>query len=109
MHIVNSLTDHKKTKSHSRHISYEECQRLGLNVSKLEDNNSFQDLVLTVHHAYMQTFASSSAIKIIENHLGIAMIQHQQQQAQQFIPLPQGMQALTANFPVQMEVEETDD
>jgi hypothetical protein len=32
-----------------------DCITIGLNVEKLEDDNEFQDLVLTVHHAYMHT------------------------------------------------------
>ncbi|MCM1564941.1 MAG: ATP-dependent Clp protease proteolytic subunit [Dehalobacter sp.] len=94
--IVSSLTNHQQTKSHARHIPYEECERLGLKVSKLENDNNFQDIVLTIHHAYIHTFASSPAIKIVENHLGIAMVQ--QQQVQQLIQIPQGGQALPLNL-----------
>ena len=60
----------------------DECQELGIKVSPLEDLDKreiggckdLQDCVLTIHHTYMQTFANSIAIKIIENHLGKAMI-----------------------------------
>jgi hypothetical protein len=54
--------------------------KIGLNIVKMEDHNKdndFQDCVLTVHHAYMHTFAQSSALKIVENHMGIASVQHQ--------------------------------
>jgi hypothetical protein len=48
-----------------------------LKIIVLEElENNFQDLVMTVHHAYMHTFAGTSAIKIIENHKGIAMVHH---------------------------------
>ena len=40
----------------------------------LEDDSALQDLVLTVHHAYMHTFSTTPAIKIIENHNGKAMV-----------------------------------
>ena len=33
-----------------------------------------QDCVLTIHHSYMHTFASSNAIKIVESHSGNTMI-----------------------------------
>ncbi|MBQ7561129.1 MAG: hypothetical protein IJS99_04775 [Synergistaceae bacterium] len=33
----------------------------------LEDDNTLQDLVLSVHHAYVITFGSTPAFKIIEN------------------------------------------
>jgi hypothetical protein len=31
-------------------------------------------LVLTVHHSYILTLMNTSAIKIIENHKGVAMV-----------------------------------
>jgi hypothetical protein len=40
----------------------------------LEDDPKLQDLVLTIHHSYMHTFASSAAIKIIENQNGNAIV-----------------------------------
>lgn len=70
--IVEFLSDHASTATHSRHISVEKCQDIGLNVVRLEDDERLQDLVLTVHHAYMHTFSMSTAIKITENHLGVA-------------------------------------
>ena len=80
--IVEKLGSHEETFSHSRHIHIDECQRLGIKVLPLEDLDNqeiegckdLQDCVLTIHHTYMQTFSNSNAIKIIENHLGKAMI-----------------------------------
>lgn len=80
--VVKRLSSHNATYSHSRHIHIEELRDLGIVVTALEglDNRSLgdckdlQDCVLTVHHAYMHTFASSKAIKIVENHTGSAMI-----------------------------------
>lgn len=80
--IVEKLSSHEETFTHSRHIHIDECKRLGIKVIPLEglDNNSheeckdLQDCVLTIHHTYMQTFSNSNAVKIIENHLGKAMI-----------------------------------
>jgi len=45
----------------------------------LEDDCELQDLVLTVHHACVLTLSSTAAVKIIENHRGIAYIQQVQQ------------------------------
>jgi hypothetical protein len=45
-----------------------------LKIEKLEDDKKLQDLVLTVHHAYMHTFSMSPAVKITENHLGTATV-----------------------------------
>ena len=72
--IVEALSDIDATKSHSRHIHIDDCINLGLKIEKLEDNQELQDAVLTVHHCYMHSFGSSPAVKIVENHLGAAMI-----------------------------------
>ena len=78
--IVEKLSDHPATKSHARHLSYHTCKEdIGLTVSALEDNNEFQDAVLSVHHACIQTLASTAAYKLIENHNGDAFIQIAQQ------------------------------
>lgn len=73
--IVTALNDHAGTKTHERHLHMEDAIGFGLKVVPLEDDQVLQDLVLTVHHSYMHTFASSHAGKIIENHLGAAIIQ----------------------------------
>lgn len=80
--VLRTLSSHNKTYSHSRHIHIDELKKLGLNIVELEglddrtigDCKDLQDCVLTLHHSYMQTFASSDAIKIVENHNGEAMI-----------------------------------
>jgi ATP-dependent protease ClpP protease subunit len=72
--IVLALNDHAGTKTHSRHLHIEDAVGFGLKVVKLEDDEELQDLVLTVHHAYMHTFANSHAGKIIENHNGSAIV-----------------------------------
>ena len=64
-------------KSHSRHFTVDLCQDLGLNVEMLEADQELQDLVLSVHHAFIITFDSSSATKIIENHTGARFVTHQ--------------------------------
>ena len=80
--IVGELGSHKKTLSHARHIHFDECKRMGINVIALESFEKveidgckdLQDCVLTIHHTYMHTFSNSPAVKIIENHIGGAMI-----------------------------------
>jgi len=42
----------------------------------LEADSKLQDLTLTTHHAFMHTFSNSGALKIIENHHGVAYIEH---------------------------------
>lgn len=72
--IVEGLTDHAWTKSHSRHLSIHTCKKLGLVVEELEKDQTLQDAVLSLHHAYTHTLARTAAVKIIENHLGTAFI-----------------------------------
>ncbi|NLE73999.1 MAG: S49 family peptidase [Actinobacteria bacterium] len=73
--IVTELSDHAETKSHSRHISTERAQEIGVVVEQLEDDNELQDAVLSLHHACALTLSSTGAVKIIENHDGTAYIQ----------------------------------
>lgn len=83
--VVDYLSSHNNTYSHSRHIHMDDLKNIGVKVIELEnlDNrpigecNDLQDCVLTIHHAYMNVFAQTSAIKIVENHTGSAMITSQ--------------------------------
>lgn len=80
--VVDSLSSHNATYSHSRHIDIEELRALGLNITSLEGLDDrkiggckdLQDCVLTIHHSFMQSLAHTEAIKIVENHTGQAMI-----------------------------------
>lgn len=80
--IINVLGSHEETFTHSKHIHYDECEKLGLKVTKLESLDKkkidkcrdLQDCVLTIHHTYMHTFSNSTAVKIVENHKGSCMI-----------------------------------
>ncbi len=79
--IVNELSDHKGTMSHSRHISLDKAESIGINVERLEDDNGLQDAVLSVHHACVLTLNSTAAVKVIENNMGTAYIQQVSVQA----------------------------
>lgn len=80
--IIDTLGSHKETYTHSKHIHFDECNNLGIKVIALESLmkeaidgcNDLQDCVLTIHHTFMHTFSNSNAIKIVENHIGRAMI-----------------------------------
>lgn len=74
--IVKALNNHHDTKSHARHIHIDEAKQMGLKIIDLESDSVLQDLVLTVHHAYMHTLSNSPAIKIIENHNGQAIVEN---------------------------------
>ena len=69
--IMKTFADHKKQKSHARHISKKECEDVGLKITSLESNQNLQDAVLTTHHAFMHSFSHTDAVKIIENHNGV--------------------------------------
>jgi len=72
--IVAELADHIQTKSHSRHISVKRAADLGIKVVELESDPQLQEAVLSAHHAFVHTFASTPATKVIENHKGQAYI-----------------------------------
>ncbi len=79
--IAQYLSDHKRFKSHARHIPREKAKELGLKIEDLEKDQTIQDLILSVFHATTHTFNATSAVKIIENHNGKAFIKTQ------FVPL----------------------
>ena len=84
--IIQELGDHALTKSHKRHISADQCEKLGLNIQRLESQQDFQEAVLSVHHACMLTFTRTPAVKIIENHTGTAFIKLERQMVVQAPP-----------------------
>lgn len=72
--IVDYFTKTGADEEHSRHISLKDALGVGLKIESLESDQELQDLVLTVHHAYMHTFSQCpTLIKIIENHAGNGM------------------------------------
>lgn len=48
---------------------------MGLKVTEMESNQTLQDAILSVHHAFMLTFEQSPAVKVIQNQKGNAYIQ----------------------------------
>lgn len=73
--IVDELTDHALTLSHSRHLSSDRCREIGLKVDALESDQDLQEAVLSVHHSALHTLSATAAYKIVENHEGAAYIQ----------------------------------
>lgn len=72
--IANWFADYESFNSHGRRVGKDQARKIGVRVSDLEDDDDLQDAVLSVHHATMHTFASTSALKIIENHHGRAWV-----------------------------------
>jgi len=89
--ILQEFSDHKRNKSHSRHMSKEKCKEIGVSIVDMEDDNDLQDLILTVHHSFMHTFANTPSTKIVENHLGITYVESLPQQIHRPMPIPGAM------------------
>jgi len=85
--ISNWLSNHQYFKSHGRHIQRDSLRAKKLKIINLEDDQKFQDLVLSTFHATTMTMTLTPAVKIIENHFGKAFIN----QAQMIIQAPQQM------------------
>ena len=62
--------------SHSRHIPRDELKARGMYVGRLEDDQTFQDLSLSVFHAAIHTFSATRVVKIVESHAGRAFIKY---------------------------------
>lgn len=75
--VTSLLTDLSVNKSHDKHLHIDACRKAGIVVESLEDDTTLQDLVLTIHHCYMHTLSNSPAFKVIENHLGRAIVKQQ--------------------------------
>jgi hypothetical protein len=71
--IVKKLADFPANRTHSRHIHFDECKAMGLKVKELESDQILQDLVLTIHHCYMNVFMTGPHFKAVENHKGVAL------------------------------------
>jgi len=82
--VVRGLTHYRRNKTHENHLHFEECQKIGLNVKAIEDavdangnkDDVFQDLILTVHHCYMQLLMNTPCMKAIENQTGVGLFKH---------------------------------
>ena len=73
--IVKALTDDDSMKNHGRHVHIHQCRDLKLRIVDLEADQQFQDLVLTTHHAFMQTLGEAGHVtKIVENQKGVALV-----------------------------------
>lgn len=70
--IMKELADHASTGVHNRHIGIDRARDIGLKITALEDNQHLQEAVLTAHHAYVATANETGAVKVIENHDGVA-------------------------------------
>jgi hypothetical protein len=72
--IAKWLANHRHWRTHGRHIPRDVLAEKGLKIEPLENDQTAQDLFLSVFHATTHTFSATPAVKIIENHLGKAFI-----------------------------------
>lgn len=79
--LAEKLTNYDKFKSHSRHLHRGRARELGFEISDLEDDDTLQDLVLSVYHAATLTHDNRNVAKIIETHEGNAFIIGAEKQA----------------------------
>ena len=61
-------------KSHRHPVTVDDAIAQGLAITRLEDDQELQDLVLSVHHAVRHTFNDTGTTKLIENHHGRAYL-----------------------------------
>jgi hypothetical protein len=71
--IAEWLAKHDNFMTHARQLSRDVLESKGLNIEKLEDDQTAQDLFLSIFHAAVLTLSSSGTVKLIENHLGKCM------------------------------------
>lgn len=65
--IVKKLNNHNDTKAHARHIDIDSAIDMGLKIKSLEEDDELQDIVLTLHHSYIELFNQTKVCKIVEN------------------------------------------
>jgi len=68
--VVDKLTNFKETTEHGHHFLVDKCKDMGLEIVELESDQELQERVLSVHHAYVASFARVRSIKFIENSQG---------------------------------------
>lgn len=64
------LGDAKEHKTHGRPIGIDQARAHRLKIEALEDNQNFQESVLSVFHAAIVTFQVTECVKMVENHKG---------------------------------------
>ncbi len=74
--VTKALSNYLANKTHDRHFDLDACKKMGLKVMELESDSQLQDLILTVHHCYMNLMMNTPAYKVIENHEGVALMKH---------------------------------
>lgn len=74
LNISDYLSDHNNFLSHGKHINITKAREIGLKIFALENDQKFQDLVLSVFHATTWGINSSNVTKIFANQNGNCFI-----------------------------------
>jgi len=82
--IAEFLSNHSNFKTHGKHISAPDALNRGLKITMLEEDQIFQDKVLSTFHATMHAFGMSLAAKVVANQHGNCYIK------QMKVPVPNG-------------------
>lgn len=80
------FADFSEFRSHGRRVSRQDAVAQGIKATALEDDDTLQDKVLSVAHAFNHTLSGTPAVKIVENHHGRAWIQQIQTIQVQHVP-----------------------
>lgn len=65
--VVKLFGSQDNTKAHDRHLSIDKCREFGLKVRALEEDDTLQEYVLSIHHSCMELFEQSAPLKIFCN------------------------------------------
>jgi ClpP class serine protease len=68
--VVSELMNFSGTTEHGHHFLAEKCEEMGLKIEALEADQALQEIVLSVHHSYVASFARVRTLKFIENSNG---------------------------------------
>lgn len=68
--IKHELITSKNTKDHNQNLSARKCQKIGLKIKYLEEDKELQDIVLSIHHAYISYFNHENKSKLFVNQNG---------------------------------------
>jgi hypothetical protein len=74
--VARHFNDAGTHKSHGRRIDRDEARREGVNVEFLEENQAFQDCVLTAYHLSTIVFEQSPTLKFIWSHHGPSWVKN---------------------------------
>lgn len=80
--VADYFANYDLHRSHGLGIDRDHARAVGVRIDDLEEDPVLQDLVLSVHHAAMHTFAGTTCLKIIENQNGSAYVEVGAQQIQ---------------------------